>query len=81
MSRVWKTKSRPTWVRQPDPWRLGGGRQLRGVDTQTQKGRDDPHTGHWHQHLRGKTETGKDPSPRTFQARLPVVERKQKVAG
>lgn len=71
-ARGWRTRRKHTWVRQPKPRCLSGGRQLQGDDAETQKGRDDPHTGHWDQHLRGKTEMEKSLllPPRSFQASL-----------
>lgn len=54
-------------MRQPKPRCLGGGRQLQGGDAEPQKGRDGPHTGHWDQHLRGKTERGKNSAPRSLE--------------
>ena len=50
------SRRKPTWMRQPKPWCLGGGRQLPGDDAETQKGRNNPHTGHWDQHLRDKAQ-------------------------
>ena len=57
-------------MRQPKPWCPGGGRQLPRDDAETQKGRDNPHTGHWDQHLRDKSQKdsekgllGKTPPP------------------
>lgn len=55
-------------MRQPKPRCLGG--QLPGGDAETQKGREDPHTSYWDQHLRDKTERKRTPPPELFKLAL-----------